>query len=54
MTYKGMMYSGVPNLASTFGYTMLPGALGADLTSEYVCRIINHMKKKSCGLPSVE
>ena len=45
VTYKGMMYSGVPNLASTFGYTNASWTLGADLTSEYVCRIINHMKK---------
>ena len=45
VTYKGMMYSGVPNLASTFGYTNASWTLGADLTSEYVCRLINHMKK---------
>jgi len=45
VTYKGMMYSGIPNLASTFGYTNASWTLGADLTSEYVCRIINHMKK---------
>ena len=47
ITYKGMMYSGVPNLASTFGYTNASWTLGADLTSEYVCRLINHMKKKN-------
>ena len=47
ITYKGMMYSGVPNLASTFGYTNASWTLGADLTSEYVCRLINHMRKKN-------
>ena len=47
VTYKGMMYSGIPNLASTFGYTNASWTLGADLTSEYVCRIINHMKKNN-------
>mgnify|MGYP005692501381 FL=1 len=41
VTYKGMMYSGIPNLASTFGYTNASWTLGADLTSEYVCRVIN-------------
>ncbi len=41
--YKGMMYSGVPNLASTFGYTNASWTLKADLTAEYVCRLINHM-----------
>ncbi len=47
ITYKGMMYSGIPNFASTFGYTNASWTLGADLTSEYVCRVINHMKKKN-------
>ena len=42
-TYKGMMYSGVPNLVSTFGYINASWTLRADLTSEYVCRLINHM-----------
>ena len=47
ITYKGMMFSGVPNLVSTFGYTNASWTLGADLTSEYVCRLINLMEKKS-------
>jgi monooxygenase len=42
-TYKGMMYSGVPNLVSTFGYINASWTLRADLTSEYVCRLINHL-----------
>ena len=41
--YKGMMYSDVPNLASVFGYTNASWTLKADLVSEYVCRILNHM-----------
>ena len=44
-TYKGMMFSGVPNLASVFGYTNASWTLKADLTSEYVCRLINYMDK---------
>lgn len=43
MNYKGMMYSGVPNLASAFGYTNASWTLKCDLTCEYVCRLINHM-----------
>ena len=50
VTYKGMMYSGIPNLASTFGYTNASWTLGADLTSEYVCRVINHMKRNNYGV----
>lgn len=45
-SYKGMMYSGVPNLVSTFGYINASWTLRADLTSEYVCRLINHMDAK--------
>jgi len=41
--YKGMMYSDVPNLASTFGYTNASWTLKADLTAEYVCRLLNFM-----------
>ena len=42
-TYKGMMYSGVPNLIQTFGYINASWTLRADLTSEFACRVINHM-----------
>ena len=45
-TYKGMMYSDVPNLVSTFGYINASWTLRADLTAEYVCRLINHMDNK--------
>ena len=42
-TYQGMMYSGVPNLVSTFGYVNASWTLRADLTSEWVCRLLQHM-----------
>jgi cation diffusion facilitator CzcD-associated flavoprotein CzcO len=45
-TYKGMMFSGVPNFASAFGYTNASWTLKADLTSAYVCRLINTMDKR--------
>jgi cation diffusion facilitator CzcD-associated flavoprotein CzcO len=45
LAYKGMMYEGIPNLASFFGYTNASWTLKADLTAEYVCRLLNHMKK---------
>ena len=41
--YKGMMLSGVPNLALTLGYTNASWTLKADLVAEYVCRLLNHM-----------
>ena len=40
MAYKGMMLSGVPNCAFTVGYTNASWTLKADLTSEYVCRLL--------------
>jgi monooxygenase len=43
MSYKGMMYSDVPNLASSFGYTNASWTLKSDLTAEYVCRLLKHM-----------
>jgi monooxygenase len=43
MAYKGLMYSGVPNMASVFGYTNASWTLKADLTSHYVCRLLKHM-----------
>jgi cation diffusion facilitator CzcD-associated flavoprotein CzcO len=43
MTYKGMMLSEVPNLAFTLGYSNASWTLKADLTSEYVCRLLNYM-----------
>jgi cation diffusion facilitator CzcD-associated flavoprotein CzcO len=45
MSYKGMMLSGVPNLAIAFGYTNASWTLKADLTCEYVCRLLNHMDR---------
>jgi cation diffusion facilitator CzcD-associated flavoprotein CzcO len=42
-SYKAMMFSGVPNLVSTFGYINASWTLRADLTAEYFCRLINHM-----------
>jgi cation diffusion facilitator CzcD-associated flavoprotein CzcO len=45
LTYKGMMYSDVPNLFSTFGYTNASWTLKADLTAEHVCRLLDHMQR---------
>jgi len=39
------MYSDVPNLASSFGYTNASWTLKCDLTCEYVCRLLNHMTR---------
>ena len=41
--YKGIMFSGVPNLAATTGYTNASWTLKADLTAVWVCRLLNHL-----------
>jgi cation diffusion facilitator CzcD-associated flavoprotein CzcO len=41
--YKGMMLSGVPNLALALGYTNASWTLKCDLVGHYVCRLLNHM-----------
>ena len=41
--YKGMMFSGVPNLSQSFGYTNASWTLKCDLTSAYVTRLLNYM-----------
>jgi len=43
LVYKGMMFSDLPNLAFAIGYTNASWTLKCDLTSEYVCRLLNHM-----------
>jgi cation diffusion facilitator CzcD-associated flavoprotein CzcO len=41
--YKATMLSGVPNLALCIGYTNNSWTLRSDLTSQYVCRLLNHL-----------
>jgi monooxygenase len=45
VNYKGMMFSGVPNLALAIGYTNASWTLKAELICRYVCRLLNHMMK---------
>ena len=44
VAYKGAMFSGVPNLASVFGYTNASWTLRADLISDWVCRLLDRMR----------
>jgi cation diffusion facilitator CzcD-associated flavoprotein CzcO len=43
LAYRGAMISGVPNLAFAVGYINQSWTLGADLTAQQVCRLLNHM-----------
>ena len=44
--YRGTMFSGIPNFALTIGYTNASWTLKAELTSRYVCRILNYMDRR--------
>jgi cyclohexanone monooxygenase len=50
MVYKGMMLSDVPNLALCFGYVNASWTLKADLTSEYVCRLLRRMDRRGAAI----
>jgi monooxygenase len=45
LNYRGVMFKDLPNLAMTFGYTNASWTLKADLSSEYICRLLKHMDK---------
>jgi cation diffusion facilitator CzcD-associated flavoprotein CzcO len=46
VTYRGMMFTGVPNLAWVFGYFRASWTLRTDLVADFVCRLLPHMRKK--------
>ena len=46
VTYRGMMFTGVPNMAWVFGYFRASWTLRADLVGDFVCRLLNHMEAK--------
>ena len=43
VTYRGMMFTGVPNLMWVFGYFRASWTLRVDLMGDLVCRMLNHM-----------
>ena len=43
VTYRGMMFTGVPNLAWVFGYFRASWTLRTDLVADFVCRLLKHM-----------
>jgi monooxygenase len=46
LNYRGTMFSGIPNLAAVFGYTNASWTLKAELTCQYIARLINYMDRK--------
>ena len=52
VTYRGMMFTGVPNLLWVFGYFRGSWTYRADLLADFVCRLLTHMETR--GAPRVE
>lgn len=52
VTYRGMMFTGIPNMVWVFGYFRASWTLRADLIGDFVCRLLNQMDKK--GVKKVE
>jgi cation diffusion facilitator CzcD-associated flavoprotein CzcO len=52
VTYRGMMFTGVPNMAWVFGYFRASWTLRTDMVADFVCRLLRHMKEK--GASTVE
>jgi cation diffusion facilitator CzcD-associated flavoprotein CzcO len=46
VTYRGMMFTGVPNMAWVFGYFRASWTLRSDLVADFVCRLLAHMKAR--------
>ncbi|MCC6143905.1 MAG: NAD(P)/FAD-dependent oxidoreductase, partial [Candidatus Hydrogenedentes bacterium] len=53
MCYKAVMLEDLPNLGFTFGYTNSSWTLKADITSEWICRVLKHMDAtgRPCAVP---
>ena len=47
VTYRGMMFTGVPNMVWVFGYFRASWTLRADLVADFVCRMLKHMRTKN-------
>ncbi len=45
VTYRGMMFTGVPNMVWVFGYFRASWTLRVDIVADFVCRLLNHMKE---------
>ncbi len=49
VTYRGMMFTGVPNLVWVFGYFRASWTLRTDLVADFVCRLLPHMKARGAS-----
>ena len=48
--HRGIMFSGIPNMAWVFGYLRTSWTMRADMVCTFVCRLLNHMQKKGASV----
>ena len=53
-THRGIMFSGIPNMAWVFGYLRTSWTMRADMVAEFVCRLLNHMSEKGRAVVTPE
>jgi cation diffusion facilitator CzcD-associated flavoprotein CzcO len=53
VTYRGMMFTGVPNMVWVFGYFRASWTLRSDLVADFVCRLLKHMERKGASRVTV-
>ena len=54
VTYRGLMFTGAPNLVWVFGYFRASWTLRADLIADFVCRLLGHMQRRGAGKVEVK
>ncbi|HSL59749.1 MAG TPA: NAD(P)/FAD-dependent oxidoreductase, partial [Acidimicrobiales bacterium] len=50
ITYRGMMFTGVPNLVWVFGYFRASWTLRVDLIGDFVCRLLGHLEDRGASM----
>lgn len=50
VNYRGTLFGGIPNFASIFGYANASWTLKADLSANYICRLLNHMRRRKLSV----
>jgi len=54
VAWRGTMFTGLPNMAWVFGYFRASWTLRADLLSDFVCRLLNHMDERGATVVTPE
>jgi len=50
VTYRGAMFTGIPNLAWVFGYFRASWTLRTDLVADFICRLLGHMDARGAAM----